>query len=300
LTYKTQIPKQEYKDWAIENLKAEEIHIAHEIGKSDDECPYPHSHIIIEWNKRFQTTDQRKFDYKGIHPNIKPIVSREQLEHTYIYLAKEDPETKYLLEKQSSSFSKRVWSCKTRQEALSQIEKPGDVIGTLAMFDAKPKDPIKPQLITTFRPWQEAFMIEIAEEPDDRHIIWIYDPIGASGKSRLSRHIEDSDMGICITGTIRMPDVALVLKQELETKSTLPLIMVDLTRAFKDREIYNLLECIKNGRMMSGKYVSTRLRWNPGHVCVFANFLPEKGRCTEDRWIIHQISGDPEKDYETT
>lgn len=287
LTYKSHIKKDEYKKWAKEELRVKECHMSHE--EADKHHPYFHTHVILEWPSVFQTKNCRRFDYGDIHPNIKPITSRRQLEHTYRYLAKEDPESAYLLELESKGFSKRVWSCKTLQEALEECTKPADVIGTKAMFEAKPVEPVRPDTITEFRPWQEKLLAELKKEPDDRHIFWIYDKVGGCGKSRLARHMEDTNMGINISGTTSQRDIALVIKNEKQAGSPLRVITLDLTRSFKDRDIYNTIEMLKNGRMISPKYESCRLRWNPGHIVVFANFLPDPHGCSWDRWWIREI-----------
>lgn len=289
VTYKTHLDKIAYTAWAKDDLKAKDVHMAHETA--DKHHPYLHTHVILEWNTVFQSRDPRRFDFEGIHPNIKPIVSRKQLENAYRYLTKEDTSCLYLLDILSKAFSKSVWSCKTMQDALETCERPSEVVGTIAMFNNRPKDPPYRDLIQVLRPWQECLLDELTEEPDDRNIIWIFDPIGNSGKSRLGRHIEDSGMGIAIMGCCNTRDIGLMLKNELDKRANLRIIALDLTRSFHDRDVYNLLEMLKNGQMMSGKYESCRLRWKPGHVVVFANFLPERGRCSEDRWIIHHISG---------
>lgn len=289
ITYKTHLNKEKYKAWAKDDLRVKDCHMAHE--EADKHHPYKHTHVILKWPSIFQSRNARRFDYQGIHPNLKPITSKRQLKHTYRYLTKEDPECAYLLELSSKAFSKKVWSCKTLQEALEDCEKPSDVLGTKAMFEAKPVEVPPPDLITKFRKWQLKLMAELDSAPDDRHVIWIYDPVGGGGKSRLARHIKDSGMGIAISGTTAQRDIALVIKNEIQRGTSLRVIMLDLTRSFKDRDIYNVIEMLKNGRMISPKYESCRLRWRPGHVVVFANFLPDPNGCSKDRWLVREIRG---------
>lgn len=287
LTYKTHLVKEDYKAWAKSDMSAKDVHVSHETA--DKRHPYEHTHVIIEWIKAFQTRNTRRFDYQGIHPNIKPITTKKQLEHTYTYIAKEDPESQYLLTKMNTAFAKGVWSCATVQEALLECQKPSDVLGTIAMFKNKPPVDVKKDLIEVFRPWQLKLMNELQGEPDDRHIIWIYDKVGNAGKSRLGRHIEDSGMGILISGTCSTRDIAFMIGECLDSGECIRIIMLDLTRSFQDRDIYNTLEMIKNGRMFSPKYQSKRIRWTPGHVVVFANFLPSVTGCSSDRWLIRAV-----------
>lgn len=37
---------------------------------ADGGTPYDHTHVAVQWKSRMQTTNQRFFDFKGIHPNI--------------------------------------------------------------------------------------------------------------------------------------------------------------------------------------------------------------------------------------
>lgn len=288
LTYKTHLDKKVYEEWIKRKTKAKTVHMAHETA--DKHHPYAHTHVIVEWETAFQTKDCRRFDYEDIHPHIKPIKTKDQLEHTYRYLTKEDPECAYLLEMEHQGFARRTWACKTLQEALETCNRPSDVLGTITMFKNKPRPQLEPDIIEEFRPWQHKLLVELKGVPDDRHILWVYDPRGGAGKSRLARHIEDTGMGILISGTTSLRDVAFIIKTAIDNGENLGVVVVDLTRSFRDRDIYNLLEMLKNGRMVSPKYESARLRWRPGHVVVFANFLPQHGACSQDRWWIREVS----------
>lgn len=46
----------------------------------------PHSHAVIEFEKRFTTRQERLFDYRGRHPNIQPV---RDVQKAIEYLAKE-------------------------------------------------------------------------------------------------------------------------------------------------------------------------------------------------------------------
>lgn len=297
-TYRFHLDKVKYAAWAVENFRVKEVHMAHETA--DSHHPYEHTHVVLEWACAFQSRSSSRFDWPfppegyehpTVHPNIKAITTMKQLENAYRYLAKEDPACIYLFDKLTNAFSKRVWSCKTLDEALIEIERPNDVLGTIAMFKSKPMRKLPPKgIITNFRPWQECFLAEIEEEPDDRKIIWIYDKKGGAGKSRLALHIKYSGMGWIISGSTFQRDIAHLIRGRLEAEKTMRVIIVDLTRAFENKEVYNLLEMLKMGEMVSGKYDSCEIAWMPGHVAVFANFLPMYNGCSEDRWIIHEVS----------
>lgn len=290
LTYQSHLPKEAFKEWAEGVLKSPTVHVAHET--SDTEAAYDHTHVIMEWPKCFQTRDCRKFDYEDIHPHIKPITSREHLMNAYKYLCKQDHSCDYLLELRTSAFSRSVWSCHTLQEALGKVEKPADVLGTIAMFKNKPADDPPMETLETPRPWQARLLSLIAGNPDDRTIVWILDTRGGAGKSRLCRYLEDRREAIVLTGISNPRDIAQILRGRLDRGENPRVIIADLSRSYETRDIYNTLEMLKNGRMDSPKYEGVSLRWRPGHVIVMANFAPDTSKMTEDRWRIISVSRD--------
>lgn len=288
LTYREHLDKENYKAWAGLNLKGATAHVAHET--SDQEVPYDHTHVILEWEKCFQTRDCRRFDYMTIHPNVKPITSREHLMNAYKYLCKQDHECDYLLELRTSAFSRSVWSCKSLTEALGKVERPSDVLGTIMMYKNKPIKEGPMESLESPRPWQRRLLSLLETEPDDRSIVWILDLEGGAGKSRLCRYLEDRRQAIVLTGLSNPRDIAQILRGRLERRDNPRVIIADLSRSYETRDIYNTLEMLKNGRMDSPKYEGASLRWKSGHVVVMANFHPEREKMTLDRWKIFEVS----------
>lgn len=114
LTYKTYLNKTLTKKIFNNKWNINEIHICHE--KGDDNDPYPHSHIFIEFNKRIQSRNCKVFDINNIHPNIKKVISVNHVEHCYKYLMKEDTDCSYLKEKFKSFNVDTI--IKTKREAM--------------------------------------------------------------------------------------------------------------------------------------------------------------------------------------
>lgn len=54
--------------------------------------------------------------------------------------------------------------------------------------------------------------------------------------------------------------------------------------------IYDVMETVKDGQFLDGKYASTikRMEVNP-HVVCFANNYPDTKQISEDRWQIYDI-----------
>ena len=60
-----------------------------------------------------------------------------------------------------------------------------------------------------------------------------------------------------------------------------------------ERDNYMILENIKDGSAIAGKYQSCKVRFKkPNIVIVFSNYGPETDALSEDRWNIFKISND--------
>lgn len=133
-------------------------------------------------------------------------------------------------------------------------------------------------------PWQLQLENLLQEEPDDRTIWWISDLIGATGKSKFVKKmswLHDS----CFLAYARTENLLYVVTQKISTA-----YLVDLTRA-KPRDIagddlYSALEQIKNGMVLSTKFIPKTVYFDPPHVIVFANQPPKVDRMSQDRWKV--------------
>ena len=72
---------------------------------------------------------------------------------------------------------------------------------------------------------------------------------------------------------------------------TIDTFLFDVGKANTDDEVnYELLEKIKNGRIVSAKFDSKELKFNtPKTVVVFSNSEPKVRHLSKDRWKIFQI-----------
>ena len=70
--------------------------------------------------------------------------------------------------------------------------------------------------------------------------------------------------------------------------------LINLPRAtILERDNYKILENIKDGSAIAGKYQSCKVRFRkPNIVIVFSNYGPETDALSEDRWNIFKISWD--------
>lgn len=144
---------------------------------------------------------------------------------------------------------------------------------------------------TTFqpRPWQQQLLNILQSSPDDRTILWVADPAGGSGKSRLARHLCLNHKAICLSG--KTVDMAHMYRKQ-------PIAIFDISRAAAEHSdhVYTMAEKLKDGILSSGKYEGTCKIFRPPHVIVFANFEPDAGKWTPDRVkLIRPQEDDPQQ-----
>eukprot|EP00112_Aurelia_sp_Birch-Aquarium-sp1_P026323 Seg9278.1 transcript_id=Seg9278.1/GoldUCD/mRNA.D3Y31 product="Master replication protein" protein_id=Seg9278.1/GoldUCD/D3Y31 len=70
------------------------------------------------------------------------------------------------------------------------------------------------------------------------------------------------------------------------------IVIIDLTRAQLERINFDVIEMLKNGMFLSTKYVSQQKLYDPPHVVIFANQMPDRSKLSEDRWRIFKREED--------
>lgn len=127
------------------------------------------------------------------------------------------------------------------------------------------------------RPWQHRLLSLLAVPPDDRTIIWVHEPTGNVGKSRLVRHLLIEHKAKFLSG--KLADMCTNYKRE-------KIVCFNITRAaaeFSDH-CYTMAEWLKDGFFQKSKWHSCDYIFNPPHVVFFSNSLPDfTGKWSEDR-----------------
>jgi len=134
------------------------------------------------------------------------------------------------------------------------------------------------------RPWQEALRKILTGKPHSRHIYWVEDGLGNSGKSRLSTFLCREMNAVELDG--RMQDAAF-------TYTGQPIVIFDLARAVEPstlKDLYVVAEKLKNGQIYSSKYQSQLKVFKVPHVVFFSNSPPPMGVWSVDRLQHIQIS----------
>lgn len=136
-----------------------------------------------------------------------------------------------------------------------------------------------------WRPWQQEIFKKLKEKPNDRIVMWRWEPNGNMGKSFLARYLLLKDKAYYITGG-KKADIFYAYQNQ-------PIVIFDLPRGLdsdEGRYIYEVIECFKNGNFLSTKYNTKTKIFRKPHVLVFANFKPAADApLSLDRWDIQRI-----------
>jgi len=150
--------------------------------------------------------------------------------------------------------------------------------GISAYISVMAEDAVLPEEGFVPRPWQQDVIDLIQTEPDDRTVVWVTDPQGGRGKTRLAGHLISNYGAIQLSGAI-----AHMAHAYAETKNRV--VVFDITRAAEERtnHLYTFAEMLKSGRIFSTKYRSRMVRFTPPHVLIFSNQSWDRSLFTADR-----------------
>lgn len=145
------------------------------------------------------------------------------------------------------------------------------------------KKPLKILKESELYEWQKWIENMLNHEPNDRAIVWLWEPNGCAGKTTFCKYLSSKYGAIPLEG--KKNDI-LYCAAEFDSD----IYIWDLERSMEEYISYGALEKIKNGYYMCSKYESKPIIRNSPHVIVFANFPPKKEALSEDRWLILNIN----------
>ncbi len=144
------------------------------------------------------------------------------------------------------------------------------------------KDTIK-NLCLTFYPWQvELYDMLTKTEPQQRSIYWYYDDVGCAGKTTFAQYYKARHPAKIIQGG-KINDLSYSYDYE-------PVVFFDIARSEEMKYLNRYIEQIKNGFVFSAKYKSYDKDFQPPHVVVFSNKLPDCDSFSRDRLVIRDIT----------
>lgn len=144
--------------------------------------------------------------------------------------------------------------------------------------------------LTKLLPWQETVAKMCMEEPDDREVNWIFDPIGNCGKTEFTKWMLAKQNCLANTGG-NVNDIARMIAGAIESGFEINEITTFIFNLVRTQEHvnYKAIESIKDGLISSGKYESCTLLFNRPHMWIFSNKLPNFEALSGDRWRVWQV-----------
>jgi len=142
-------------------------------------------------------------------------------------------------------------------------------------------------LAACLRPWQTLLLECIRPDPDPRKIYWFYETAGNVGKTWMASYLRVT-RGAVVLQIAKKADLAHIISKNIST-----IYIFDLARTSEDGSVnvaYEMMEHLKNGYILSGKYDSKSFSLAPPHVLVFANYPPDRSKLSADRWDVTNIN----------
>lgn len=140
-----------------------------------------------------------------------------------------------------------------------------------------------PSVIREFgepKPWQQTLKDALLADPDDRKILFVYDPEGGSGKSWFQRwFLQEQTSQTQLLSIGKRDDLAHAIDPSRS------IFLFNVPRGGMEYLQYTILEQLKDGYVFSPKYYS-QMKAMAGncHVCVFCNEQPDMNKMTWDRY----------------
>lgn len=324
LTYQDHFNKTDWVSWFEDNILGERKRIsmefcrlAHENGDPDGKGAnaYQHTHVLIRFSRKFETRNERLFDYGMCvarhtktkvsevnggsivetiytegdniprHPHIRYLCGETHFTRCKRYIAKEDDENFDLL---VSSIADNVLEHKTDLDALQCAKSFNEVMGILTIRDRFADNEANYNKLIlereypdglTFDPWMKE-ATTLLNGIWTRFVHWFFDPIGNIKKSYFAKFMAITDPEIIVlSGLPSQRDLAGIIKSKRNKGFTGDKVLIDLPRDYRDRDsIFEALECLKNGYFTSGKYDGSITRVLSCKIVVLANWAPQKFR----------------------
>lgn len=124
---------------------------------------------------------------------------------------------------------------------------------------------------------------EMVMQQNDREVLWVCDVVGNCGKIFLAHFFSILYNFQLLDGAISVRDLGYLLKDEYKG------YCFDICREMLNDFNYTVLESLKNGYLVTGKYGGKVKRFKPVPVVVFANGYPNRAMLSEDRWRVVTI-----------
>lgn len=135
------------------------------------------------------------------------------------------------------------------------------------------------------RDWQWDLNEHLSHEPDDRTIVFVYDPVGGKGKTWFAKWYCKHHSDAQYMEPAKKADMAYSLDDNVRVL----FLNVTRTQSEKSEYLYAFVESVKDGLIFSPKYESRMKQIGKCHVVVMMNDPPMEHLLTADRLDIRMI-----------
>lgn len=137
--------------------------------------------------------------------------------------------------------------------------------------------------------WQKQHFAHYLTDPDDRKLMWIYDPVGNNGKSKYLKWLSFRHSSLML-GYGHAADLLNLVSKFPGRRH----YGFNQTRSkphnLQEVDMYSAMESIKDGHFINLKYETNEVLMDPPHVTCFSNHLPQVNHVSLDRWLIFKIT----------
>ena len=168
-------------------------------------------------------------------------------------------------------FVKEIGHWESEKDALAALEK--------EMEGQQPK------------PWQQKVIDFVSVDPDPRKVFWVWSEAGNMGKTWVGKYLRLNHNALILEPG-RRADLAYIFAGNIKKTVVIDLPRTTAPSADSDQchtamnGLYNFIESLKNGYMISSKYESREVTFTVPHVVCFANYPPDKSKLSADRWVV--------------
>ena len=143
--------------------------------------------------------------------------------------------------------------------------------------------------------WQQDLLNYM--KPSERELIWVYGTNGNEGKSWFQKFVESkfgNDKVVCgLDIKNKTSSICHVLSKRSLITLDVYLFNVSRSQNEYDKVNYEVLEQIKDGKIITSKYDTKELKLvTPNIVVIFSNYAPDTKQMSKDRWTIFSIRND--------
>ena len=130
--------------------------------------------------------------------------------------------------------------------------------------------------------WQDCLLRKVFNQ-NDRQVTWVWEETGNIRKTWIANYLSILYNFTLLDGTITSRDLAYFFSPSSGG------VCIDVSRHSETTFDYSVIENLKDGYLVTGKYEGRTVRFLPVNVVVLANFHPNLSSLSLDRWDIHHI-----------